>query len=50
MYNGIKAAHAAKPELGLGDSIKYLETTYSHVLSDNANYLKLANGEQKQIE
>jgi hypothetical protein len=45
LYNGVKSAHEAKPELGLGETVKHLESTYEHLLSENAKYLEVASGE-----
>jgi hypothetical protein len=48
MYNGLKAAHEAKPELGLGETVQHLEATYEHLLSENAKYLEISSGESAQ--
>jgi hypothetical protein len=48
MYNGVKLAHEAKPELGLGETVEHLESTYHHLLSENAKYLEVQSGEAAQ--
>lgn len=43
LYNGVKAANEARPELGLGETVKHLEATYSHLLAENSKYLEVSS-------
>jgi hypothetical protein len=43
MYNGLKIAHAAAPELGLGETINHMDTKYAIILDNNNEYLNLSS-------
>jgi hypothetical protein len=43
LYNGVKLAHEAKPELGLEETVKHLEATYEQILLENDKFLQLSS-------
>ena len=50
-YNGLKIAHAAAPQLNLGETIKHFDTRYAMDLDNNSMYLSLNEiATAKQIE
>jgi hypothetical protein len=43
LYNGLQKAHQAKPELGLGDALKHVESQYKSLIQQNSQFLTLEN-------
>ena len=50
LYNGVLRANNAAPNLGLGETVKHLESRYSEILRNNQNYLHVENTQQEMLE
>ena len=53
MYNALVAADKAAPELGLSESVKFIEANYAEQLTYNNSYLQIQESntvERRQLE